>query len=92
MQYTASSFAQILGGLFSWVQQPRRHGPDIKTVFPGRTVFQSHVLDIVLDAVLKPAFRVGAKFLSSFRFLQAGNIHAYLLYIVVFLMALLLWN
>ena len=92
MQYTASSFAQMLGGLFSWVQQPRMHRPVLVAVFPGRARFRSHVLDLVLDAVLKPSFRFGARILSSFRFLQAGNIHAYLLYIVVFLMALLLWR
>ena len=92
MQYTASSFAQILGGLFAWIQQPRIHPSGVATVFPGRSLFRSRVLDLVLDAVLKPLFRLGARFLSSFRFLQAGNIHAYLFYIVVFLIVLLLWR
>ena len=92
MQYTASSFAQILAGLFSWVQQPRVHAPGELTVFPQPSKFRSHVLDIVLDVVLKPAFRTGGKVMSLFRFIQAGNIHAYLLYIVLFLMVLLLWS
>jgi hydrogenase-4 component B len=92
MQYTASSFAQILGTLFGWIQHPRVRAPRVEAVFPGRTTFKSHVPDILLDVVLKPVFRFGAKLLSSFRFLQAGNIHAYLLYIVLFLMALLLWR
>jgi hydrogenase-4 component B len=92
MQYTASSLAGILGGLFAWIQQPRVHQPALTAVFPARTRFRSHVLDLVLDSALKPAFRFVARFLSSFRFLQAGNIHVYLLYIVVFLMVLLLWS
>ncbi|MEI8351081.1 MAG: proton-conducting transporter membrane subunit [bacterium] len=92
MQYTASSLAGMLGGLFAWIQQPRAHQPALTAVFPARTRFRSHVLDLVLDAALKPAFRFVARFLSSFRFLQAGNIHVYLLYIVVFLMVLLLWR
>lgn len=93
MQYTASSFAQMLGVLFSWVQQPRLHRPpEEMPVLPGRSRFRSHVLDIVLDAALKPAFRFAAKRLSAFRVLQAGNIHAYLFYIAVFLLVLLFWR
>jgi hydrogenase-4 component B len=92
MQYTASSFAQILGTLFAWIQHPRVRVPRVEAVFLGRTTFKSHVPDILLDVILKPLFRFGAKILSSFRFLQAGNIHAYLFYIVLFLIALLLWR
>ena len=92
MQYTASSFAQILGGLFAWIQRPRVSRPGVEAVFLGRTSFKSHVPDIMLDVILKPAFRLGAKALASLRFIQAGNIHAYLFYIVMFLMALLLWR
>jgi len=93
MQYTASSFAQMLADLFSWVQQPRIHRPpENLPVMPGRTAFRSHALDLVLDAALKPAFRFTAKTLSSFRVLQAGNIHAYLFYIAVFLLVLLFWR
>jgi hydrogenase-4 component B len=93
MQYTASSFAQMLGSLFAWVQLPRLHLPPGELpLFPGRTAFRSHALDLVLDVVLKPAYRFGARITSSFRFLQAGNIHAYLFYIVLFLIVLLLWR
>lgn len=92
MQYTASSFAQMLSGLFAWVQQSRVQRPDLTPIFPGRTRYRSHVLDLVLDAGLKPMFRFGARILSSFRFIQAGNVHAYLLYIVMFLILLLFWS
>lgn len=93
MQYTASSFAQMLDSLFAWVQQPRLHRPPAhQPIFPGRSEFSRHTLDLVLDTVLKPAYRFVARVSSSFRFLQAGNIHAYLFYIVLFLMVLLLWR
>lgn len=92
MQYTASSFAQMIGSLFTWVQQPRLHGPGDLPVFPGTSAFRGHILDLVLDSTVRPAFRAGAKFLLKFRFLQAGKIHAYLFYIVVFLIVLLLWR
>jgi len=92
MQYTASSFAGIIGSMFSWVQRPQLHGPGELPVFPGKSAFRGHILDLVLDASVRPAFRACAKFLSSLRFLQAGKIHVYLFYIVVFLIALLLWR
>lgn len=92
MQYTASSFVQMIGKLFTWVQRPRLHGPGDLPVFPGPSAFRGHILDLVLDATVRPAFRAVAKFLSRFRFLQAGRIHAYLFYIVVFLIVLLLWR
>ena len=92
MQYTASSFAQILGSVFSWVQRSQYRRPGVMPVFPGRTRFRGHILDVVLDTTVKPAFRSAVRFLSSLRFLQAGNIHAYLFYIVAFLIVLLLWK
>ena len=92
MQYTSSSFAQMLVGCFVWVLRPRVHAPGEQPLFSRATQFRSHVPDIVLDGALRPSFRFGAKITSSFRFLQAGNIHAYLFYIVVFLILLLLWR
>ncbi len=92
MQYTSSSFAQMIVALFSWVLRPRVETPAEQPVFANAAHFHSHVSDIVLDGVLRPSFRFGAKITSSFRFLQAGNIHAYLFYIVLFLICLLLWR
>lgn len=92
VQYTSSSFAQMLVVCFSWVLRPRVHAPSEQPLFPRATQFRSHVPDIVLDGALRPGFRFGAKITSALRFLQAGNIHAYLFYIVVFLILLLLWR
>ncbi len=92
MQYTASSFAQILGSVFAWVQRSQWRKPGTMPVFPDKTRFRGHILDVVLDTTVKPAFRSAVRFLSSLRFLQAGNIHAYLFYIVAFLIVLLLWK
>jgi len=92
MQYTASSFAQMLGDFFVWVLRPQVQASGKQAVFPGRTHFRSHVMDLVLDEVLRPAYLVGIRIVSWFRFFQGGNIHAYLSYIVIFLMVLLLWR
>ncbi len=92
MQYTSSSFAQMLVMLFSWVLRPRRHSPKNLSLFPPKTDFHSHVPDTVLDEAVLPSFRAGAWLFSWFRVFQQGSIQFYLLYIFIALIALLLWR
>jgi hydrogenase-4 component B len=92
MQYTSSSFAQMLVKLFAWVLRPRVHNPLELPLFPQRAEFHSDVPDTVLDEGVLPAMSSGAKFFAWFRIFQAGSIQAYLLYIFVALIALLLWH
>ena len=92
MQYTSSSFAQILVGLFGWVLRPRIKKPADLPLFPRKTSFHSEVLDTVLDEAVLPAFRFGARLLSWFRVFQQGSVQTYLLYIFLTLLALLLWR
>jgi hydrogenase-4 component B len=92
MQYTSSSFAQMLVGLFGWALRPRTHGPRSLPLFPLKTVFHSETPDPVLDEAVLPAFRFGGWLFSWFRLLQMGSIQTYLLYIFLVLIALLLWR
>ncbi len=92
MQYTASSFAQMLVGLFGWVLRPRVRRPRDRTLFPQKTSFHSEVPDTVLDEAILPAFHLGAQLVSWFRVFQQGNIQTYLMYIFLTLLALLLWR
>jgi hydrogenase-4 component B len=92
MQYTSSSFAQMLVGLFSWALRPKRQRPKHLQLFPQQSVFHSEVNDVVLEEGLRPAFHAGAHALSWFRVLQQGKIQAYLLYIFLTLLVLLLWR
>jgi hypothetical protein len=92
MQYTASSFAQILVGLFRWALQPYTRRPKRLSRFPGASEFHSDVPDTVLDRAVLPAFRLGGLLFSYFRFIQQGSIQTYLLYIFVTLIVLLLWR
>jgi len=92
MQYTSSSFAQILVGLFGWVLRPRIHRPGELPLFPQKTIFHSEVPDAVLDEAVLPSFHFVARLFSRLRILQQGNIQIYLLYIFLALVALLLWR
>jgi hydrogenase-4 component B len=92
MQYTSSSFAQMLVGLFGWALRPRTSGPRNLSLFPHKTDFHSETPDPVLDETVLPAFRFGGWLFSWFRLLQMGSIQTYLLYIFLVLIALLLWR
>jgi hydrogenase-4 component B len=92
MQYTASSFGQMLVGLFGWALRPRLVRPAKLALFAEKTVFQSEVPDVVLDEALVPAFRWGSWLLTRLRVFQQGNVQTYLLYLFLALIALLLWR
>jgi hydrogenase-4 component B len=93
IQYTASSFAQMLVGLFRWAVLPDEHRPRLRGPFPAAgSRFESHAPDPVLDRLVLPALTRGRSFLGLARVIQAGRIQAYLLYIVVTLVILLAWS
>jgi hydrogenase-4 component B len=92
MQYTSSSFAQMLVSLFAWALRPRTQQPSELPLFPGETRFNSDVPDTVLDEAVLPAIRFGASLFSRFRVFQQGSIQAYLLYVFIALLGLLFWR
>jgi hydrogenase-4 component B len=92
MQYTSSSFAQMLVGLFGWALRPRTRRSKNLPLFPQKTSFHSEVPDTVLDEAVLPVFRFGGWVFSWFRVFQRGSIQMYLLYIFLALIALLLWR
>jgi hydrogenase-4 component B len=92
MQYTSSSFAQMLVGLLAWVLRPTAHTIRVEGLFPLPGTFRSHVPDTVLDRVVVPAFTLIGRILAWLRPIQRGSIHLYLLYILGTLLVLLLWR
>lgn len=90
MQYSASSFAQMLTDLFSFVLRPRSHRPLISGTYPPRAEFRSHVPEAVLELVYMPALeRLYSRF-NPIRKMQSGILQQYVLYMLVTLVALLL--
>lgn len=92
MQYTSSSFAQILVGIFGWALRPRTRKPRNLPLFPQKTAFHSEVPDTVLEEAVLPALRLGGWLFSWSRVFQQGSIQTYLLYIFIALIALMLWS
>jgi hydrogenase-4 component B len=91
IQYTSSSFAQMLVGLFAWALVPRREAPRRLPLFPGTSHFHSETPDAVLDRAVLPILRLGAWLCTRLRIFQQGRTQVYLLYIFLTLVALLLW-
>ncbi|MBP1728100.1 MAG: dehydrogenase (quinone), partial [Deltaproteobacteria bacterium] len=90
MQYSASSFAQMLTGLFSFVLKPQVHKPDIVGIFPRRAGFHSHVPESVLELVYIPALNRLYERFVPLRKLQSGILQQYVLYYLITLIVLFL--
>jgi len=90
MQYSASSFAEMLTGLSAFLLKPHIHQPGIaRGIFPTSTHFHSHVPEVVLELVYTPALeRLYQRFLPIRR-LQNGILQQYVLYSLVTLIVLL---
>jgi hydrogenase-4 component B len=92
MQYTASSFAQMLVSLFRLALRPRTHRPELYGMFPRATRFESHVDDVVLDRQIMPFARVAEQWFGRLRGLQQGVTQHYILSILITVIALLAWT
>jgi hydrogenase-4 component B len=92
MQYTSSSFAEMLVGLFAWALRPKAKPPRVMGLFPGKTSFHSEVADTVLEEAVMPSSRFLAWLASWLRVFQQGSIQAYLVYIFAILIILFLWR
>jgi hypothetical protein len=90
MQYTSSSFAEFLVGMFSWALRPREHAARLTTIFPRAESYHSEVLDTVLERAVMPVSRVFGRVVVWFRWVQHGQIHLYILYILFTLILTLL--
>jgi hydrogenase-4 component B len=91
MQYTSSSFAQMVVGLLRAVLRPRFQRPGLGGHFPKESHFHSHVDDVVLDGFVYPTCRKLADRIGRIRIFQHGRVQEYILYILVALLLLLLW-
>ncbi|NVN91365.1 MAG: hydrogenase [Desulfuromonadales bacterium] len=90
MQYSASSFAQMLTDLFAFVLKPRSHPPAVSGIFPKHTRFHSHVPEAMLELVYIPALKRLHQRFSGVRKLQGGLLNQYVLYILLTLVVLFL--
>jgi hydrogenase-4 component B len=89
MQYTSSSFAQMIVSMFAWVLRPHTQWPKIEGLFARPTQMRSHVDDPILDRVLLPTGRTTEGGLRWFHRFQQGLTQQYVLYILLTVIVML---
>ncbi len=91
MQYTASSFAQFLLGTLRPLLPMRRHDPHLTGVFVKPGELHTHVNDPVLNKLLAPGWQRLQNLLANGRIFQQGSIQSYLLFMLLMLLAMLIF-
>jgi hydrogenase-4 component B len=92
MQYTSSSFAQPLVGMFRGLLATRTHAPDLGSPFPAAASFSTHTADTFSTRLFQPGLRGAASLFTRMRWLQHGRLQLYVLYIAAALLILLAWR
>lgn len=93
MQYTGSSFAQlVLSSLLPKALHPRVEVVRPAGLFPAPGRLDSRSEDPVTRGVYEPAMEKAADRFTRLHWLQKGELHLYLLYIVVAVVAGLAWS
>jgi hydrogenase-4 component B len=90
MQYTGSSFGASAGGLFRFLFLPKHDRPNIRGPFPAPSRFAAAAPDPAWERLFAPLARLAGDLAPRLRFLQQGQTHLYVLYILIFLILMLL--
>ncbi len=92
MQYRGYSFVQTVSRLFSRLSPVHVNSTLPTGPFPHRSVAAVKIPDAFLSRVYEPLFRGVAWTLGQLRWLQHGNVHLYILYILISLLTLMFWK
>jgi NADH:ubiquinone oxidoreductase subunit 5 (subunit L)/multisubunit Na+/H+ antiporter MnhA subunit len=92
MQYTASSFAEPITSMFSTALGSRKNLKADPSLFPVFLSIKPRSTDLFMFLVYRPIFHAIEWVALRLHFLQRGYNQLYILYIVVTLLVLLLWQ
>jgi hydrogenase-4 component B len=91
MQYTAGSFGGLISEWFAGILRPERHEQRPEGYFPAAAALTEHTPETVLERVVEPAGRAVLRVSALVRRLQHGRVQAYVMYILIGLVALAAW-
>jgi hydrogenase-4 component B len=94
-EYTATAFSKPLRMIFAALYQPKREIQqqfDVSPYYPKAIVFESGVAQTFESRLYEPLKEKVLERANRFRAIQAGSIHAYLAYIFLTLVILLLFG
>jgi hydrogenase-4 component B len=92
MQYTASSFAAPLLAPLARLMRPSLRKKRPKGIFPKGAAFKSHYDDPADRWLFDPGVRFVERLGGALRPLQHGRLQLYLLYVLLTLVALVIWE
>ena len=92
MQYTSASFAEPFVSLVSPLTRPEVSGRVGGEYFPEKSRLETRVEDPIMDRVVVPVYMATGRWFGKFSVIQHGNTHLYVLYIVLALLAALVWG
>lgn len=94
MEYTATGFSKPIRMIFKALFRPRREVQreyDYSPYFATTLRFESHIEEAFMTRIYRPLNRTILRLSRRMRALQAGSVQAYLIYIFVTLLLLLLF-
>jgi len=91
VQYTGLSFALPILNIFSGLTI-KKHRKMPEDLFPKNASFSAENRDLPEQGAVMPFFAGAAKALEKLKIIQHGNLHLYVLYIIVALLTLLFWG
>jgi formate hydrogenlyase subunit 3/multisubunit Na+/H+ antiporter MnhD subunit len=92
MQYTASSFAELLVARFAGPVRVQVDAAPPDGLFPARAAFRTHVPDTVLDLALAPLLRAAAALAVALRSVTPVRVSFHALFVILTLVATLAWR
>jgi formate hydrogenlyase subunit 3/multisubunit Na+/H+ antiporter MnhD subunit len=92
MQYTASSFAAPVAGLFRLVLRSKLHADLPHGIFPENSHLHSKTTDVFREKLFRPWFAIITWAAGKVRLIQQGQLQLYILYIVITILVLLFWK
>jgi len=92
MQYTGKSFSKSFGKLLNFMIIEKKAYREIERseTFPETRLYRSFYLDIFENKIIDPVILLITRFMNLFQFIQNGKIQAYVIYGIVFILAIFL--
>ena len=92
MQYTGKSFSKSFGKLLNFMIIEKKGYTEISRdeTFPESRKYRSFYLDIIENKIIEPFVLLLIRFINIFQFIQNGKIQAYVIYGIVFILAIFL--
>jgi formate hydrogenlyase subunit 3/multisubunit Na+/H+ antiporter MnhD subunit len=89
IQYTASSFVRTYSKLFAPFLLIGKHEEEIHGIFPSEGKYHTHPYDKVEKWLIDDPLKLNKSFMGRFLFLHNGKLQFYILYGVLFVLAVL---